>query len=105
MSEYITKSQDSQIVSLFDINGSTTVDLLNSVAKKVEKQTGNTYYVRVEGISPVYHETFRANQSVINPNLVRVDEECFDSYIDYLYSKKEGQYLICKNMMRNKGFV
>lgn len=105
MSEYTSKPQTEQAVQLYDINGKLTNKLTNTVAKLATNGENTSFYIRVEGLSPVHHESFKENGPLLNPNLIKVDRECFIDYLNYLNSKKEGSYTLVKNAVRVKGFV
>lgn len=100
---YKGKHEDSYFY-FYDIDGNETNEATKIVAKEVQKDEGSSYFVRVEGLTPVHHEKFKGSV-VINPNFVKVNKEIFENYVNYLLSKKEGLYKLTTQMMKAKGLV
>lgn len=88
----------------YDINGNETKSANEIVAKEIQSDNGQSYAIRVCGMKPAHHDSFKSS-STINPNFVKVDKDTFEDYVNYLTSKKEGSYRLVLQTMKAKGLI
>ena len=88
----------------YDINGNETTTANNVVAKEIQSDNGQSYFIRVCGQSPAHHTSFSSSPSM-NPTFTKVGKEIFEAYVNYLTSKKEGSYKVATQEMKAKGLI
>lgn len=88
----------------YDIDGNETTNAATVVAKEIQSDNGQSYFIRVCGMKPAHHESFKSSQT-INPSFVKIDKDTFEDYVNYLTSKKEGSYRLVLQTMKAKGLI
>ena len=76
----------------------------NIVAKEIQSDNGQSYFIRVCGMAPAHHDSFKSSVTM-NPNFIKVDRETFESYVNYLTTRKEGSYKVTTQSMKSKGLI